>query len=348
MRVLYAYPTTGFGHISRANELIPVLKKHVEVDILTSGPKLKIPPPYAINHHFSGLTFFPSSKGGINFWKTLNDNSILRLNKEIRALDVSDYDLVLSDFEPISAFATRNNGNVKCIELSHQCAVIHPKSPKPENGSRLGNFIIKKMCPSNSKIGFHFWKYDDSIHTPIIRSAIRKLPSENKGHYCVYLPAYSAEHLYNLLSLLPDVKWHIFSQQITRRYEQENCLFHPADIHVFTHHLTTCEGIICGAGFETPSEALFLGKKLLVIPMKNHYEQSCNGYALQKLGVDYMSKLTNSELPALKKWVHETNPIHIPYPDQTEQLVTEVLQLRISSKISNSLIPLNRLNSTYN
>jgi uncharacterized protein (TIGR00661 family) len=337
MRVLYAFPTTGFGHISRANELIPVLKKYADVDVLASGPALKIAPPYKIDHQYTGLTFVPSSKGGINFWKTFQDNSVVRLCKEIRSLDVSGYDVVLSDFEPISAFAAKKHPQVKSIELSHQCAVIHPKAPQPENASRLGNFIMKNMCPSHSKVGFHFWKYDDSIHTPIIRGSVRKMQSENKGHYCVYLPAYAPEYLFDILSAIPHIKWHIFSPKITRRYEQANCLFHPADTHVFTHSLASCEGVMCGAGFETPAEALYLGKKLLVIPMKYQYEQACNGYALHQLGVDSLQQLTHEELPALKKWVNEQAPIHIAYPDQTEQIISNILQLKISPEVKTSL-----------
>jgi len=43
-------------------------------------------------------------------------------------------------------------------------------------------------------------------------------------------------------------------------------------------------GVFCGAGFETPAEAMFLKKKLMVIPMKGQYEQQCNAAALEEIG----------------------------------------------------------------
>ncbi len=43
--------------------------------------------------------------------------------------------------------------------------------------------------------------------------------------------------------------------------------------------------MLCGAGFETPAEALFLGKKLMVIPMKGQYEQHINAASLKELGI---------------------------------------------------------------
>ena len=36
MKVLYAFQGTGNGHIARAQEIIPILKKYAEVDILIS------------------------------------------------------------------------------------------------------------------------------------------------------------------------------------------------------------------------------------------------------------------------------------------------------------------------
>jgi hypothetical protein len=39
---------------------------------------------------------------------------------------------------------------------------------------------------------------------------------------------------------------------------------------------------LCNAGFETPAEALFMDKKLFVIPIHNQYEQECNACALIK------------------------------------------------------------------
>jgi hypothetical protein len=37
MKVLYAIQGTGNGHISRANEIIPILERRVNLDVLVSG-----------------------------------------------------------------------------------------------------------------------------------------------------------------------------------------------------------------------------------------------------------------------------------------------------------------------
>ena len=89
--------------------------------------------------------------------------------------------------------------------------------------------------------------------------------------------------------------------------------------------MATCKGILCGAGFETPAEALFLGKKLLVIPMKNQYEQHCNAAALKKMGVPVLKNLKTKRLDKIKKWLETDQVIPVNYPNLTENLIDKIL-----------------------
>ena len=38
MKILYGIQTTGNGHLTRAKEVISILKKRAEVDVVLSGP----------------------------------------------------------------------------------------------------------------------------------------------------------------------------------------------------------------------------------------------------------------------------------------------------------------------
>ena len=123
MKVLYAIQGTGNGHICRAREIIPILKKKAEVDILISGIQSDVGLPYTIKYKFKGLSFIFGKKGGIDLLKTYQKSSLKTLYKEIQSLLVEKYDLVISDFEPVSAWACKIK-NKTCIGLSHQSAVI--------------------------------------------------------------------------------------------------------------------------------------------------------------------------------------------------------------------------------
>ena len=48
MKVLYAIQATGNGHVSRANEIIPMLRQKCELDILLSGTQADVGVNYPV------------------------------------------------------------------------------------------------------------------------------------------------------------------------------------------------------------------------------------------------------------------------------------------------------------
>src|SRR5690606_14148250 len=217
--------------------------------------------------------------GGVDLWKTFVNSKFRLFIKEVNACPVNDYDLVINDFEPVSAWACSLKDK-HCISLSHQAATIHSKAPKPDEIDRLGKFILKHYAPSDNAYGFHFKSYSPNFYTPVIRKQIREQVVSNQGHYTVYLPSYDDRLLIQYLSRFPDVKWDVYSKHNTLVINEKNVKIQPIDNENFIKSMASSEGVLCGAGFETPAEALFLKKKLLVIPMKNQYEQHLNAAAL--------------------------------------------------------------------
>ena len=72
MKILYGIQTTGNGHLTRAKEVISILKKRAEVDVVLSGPDdNKISLNHPVKKHYQGLTFFYTKKGKIHWIKTL-------------------------------------------------------------------------------------------------------------------------------------------------------------------------------------------------------------------------------------------------------------------------------------
>jgi UDP:flavonoid glycosyltransferase YjiC (YdhE family) len=89
--------------------------------------------------------------------------------------------------------------------------------------------------------------------------------------------------------------------------------------------MANCTGVLCGAGFETPAEALYLGKKLLVIPMKTQYEQQCNAAALQSMGIPVVKSLKKKHHAVIKDWIEYGKIISVNYPDKTDEIVKMVI-----------------------
>jgi uncharacterized protein (TIGR00661 family) len=330
MKVLYAFQGTGFGHISRAKEIVPLLKEKVETDVLISGANKDLELPFEVKYRMKGLTFFAGKTGGIDFSKTYHKNSLLRLGQEIVKAPVKQYDLVINDFEPVTAWACKLKGT-NCVELSHQAAVIDQNAPKAANKALLGKFLLERICPIPFKYGFHFQEYNDFIFTPVIRKQVRELDvRECKNHYTVYLPAYTSSYLIEQLSSIESAFWHIFTPEVEEEVTiVNNFTLCPLNNERFLESMATSLGVVCGAGFETPAEALYLGKKLLVVPMKGQYEQLCNAASLESLGVPVIDHINATTIGRLSQWIASNQSIQVNYPDNISFILDEVLETHL-------------------
>ena len=331
MKILYAIQGTGNGHIIRAREIIPLLQKKCETDILISGYQADLDLPFEVKYRLHGLSFIFGKDGGVDFRKTYRKANTKRLLKEITELPVKEYDFILNDFEPVSAWACYRN-KVPCIALSHQSSLLEKNTPKPNFKDLLGVFILKNYAPASYHFGLHFSRYSNSIFTPVVRKEIRDSEKEDKGHYTVYLPAYDDKIVVKVLENISEADWQVFSKHNKTPFTMKNIKIRPVENSAFLQSFITSKGVLCGAGFETPAEALILGKKLMVIPMQNQHEQQYNAAALKRLGVPVIKKLKKSNTEKIREWVNSDYRIEITYPNITDKIINRIFEMYIEGK----------------
>jgi uncharacterized protein (TIGR00661 family) len=324
MKILYAIQGTGNGHISRAREIVPLLQQHGEVDLLISGTQADVKLSQDIKFQLHGFSFIFGKKGGVNHYETWKSMNLPRFIGDMRKLPLKDYNLILNDFEPVTAWACKLK-NVESVGLSHQASFQSPKVPKAKSVD-WAQLVMKYYAPSTHYVGFHFKAYDDFIHTPVIRSEIRNLKTNNLGHYTVYLPAIDDLLLLPVLKQIPQVNWQVFSKHSKLSFTDANVSVCPVNNEQFNASLASCAGLLTGGGFEGPSEALFLGKKLLVVPMKFQYEQQCNAFALEQLGLPVIWGHEKNWLPILQKWVSDPQEYQFDFPDETAEVIDKVVK----------------------
>ncbi len=325
MKILFAIQGTGNGHLSRARDVYPELLKYGTVDVLISGIQADVDVPFPVKHQLYGMSFIFGKRGGVDIIDTAKRLRIGRLLRDIRQLPVEEYDLVINDFEPVSAWACKRK-KIPCISLSHQCAVLHPNAPKPRKSDPIGKLILKRYAPVTAAYGFHFKQFDSKIFTPVIRREIRELTPTNKGHYTVYLPAYSDETIVKQLSLFPNVRWHVFSKHNKKPFSTPNISVQKIDNRAFIESMASSAGVLCGAGFEGPAEAMYLGKKVLVIPMLTQYEQHCNAAGAAAMGATVVDTLDGKNHDTICSWLIDGQPIKVNYPDITAAIVADIIQ----------------------
>jgi uncharacterized protein (TIGR00661 family) len=326
MKIFYAVQATGNGHISRANQLVPILQNYGMVDVFLSGHNYSLTPNFDVTYKSKGLSLFYTQCGGVDLVKTIFGNNLKEAMYDAKSLPVEAYDLVINDFDWLTARACKLK-NVKSIQFGHQASFTSPLAPRPLRKEIVGEYVLQNFAKAQKYVGLHFKAYDEHIHPPIIKTQILDAEPRNMGHVSVYLPSVSEHCILNALQKIPDVTFHWFLHGLSAPTQFKNIMMFPVTDEGFTSSLISCHGLITGGGFETPAEALYLGKKLLSIPINKHYEQQCNAAALSKLGVKVILKpdYDNFEDDIIR-WLAKSEDMITIEACQTESLVAHIVQ----------------------
>jgi len=325
MKILYAIQGTGNGHIARAMEVIPVLKKFGKVDLLLSGNQCDIDLPWKVKYRYHGASFVFGKKGGVDLKSTMKNINAVNFIAEVLKIPVREYDLVLNDFEPVVAWACKLKGK-ECIGISHQSAVLHHNAPQPKVKSLLGKNILKYYAPTHKSYGFHFKELGNGFFTPVIRRDIRFSTPSVENHYTVYLPAYSDEAILDFLTQFPQDQWQVFSKHNKRAFSYKNVYIQPVDKMGFAKSMLSSKGVLCNAGFETPAEALYLKKKLCVLPMSGQYEQQCNAAMLESMGIPTFKTLKEVDIDVFNNWLLNEKPVEVNYQNDTNWIISAIVK----------------------
>lgn len=314
MRILYGVQATGNGHITRARSMAPRLEAEgAKVDYLFSGrpaDQLFDMAPFGMYQLRKGLSFAVRN-GHLQTFNTIRQADIKRLRRDINELDTTRYDLVLTDFEPVTAWAARKNGT-PCIGVGHQYAFAH-NIPKA-GGNLVSRAILHWFAPAQIALGSHWHHFDAPILPPLIPEPM-DTPSVRTGgrdQVLVYLPFENTAEVISTLRQLERYQFHLFcGDKVPGQYG--NVHVYPFGRTTFQARLRQCPSVICSAGFELTSEALNLGKRILVKPVQGQMEQVSNGLALQVLGLGWVLRRLDPE--PIGVFLEHALPSRIRYPD---------------------------------
>lgn len=320
MKIFYAVQATGNGHISRAMELLPHLEQYGEVDIFLSGNNSHLALDAPVKYRSKGVSLYYNCNGDLDFWQLIRKVQPLRLRQEIKDLPVEKYNLVINDFDYITAAACARK-KIRSVNFGHQASFQSSLTPRPFVKSSTGEWILKNYAKATRYVGLHFRSYDNFIFTPVIKKDILDAKPTDGNYITVYLPSYCEPQLINIFQPFSDIQFEIFCSQTQQSKKYDNISLLPVNKNLFTESLIGCSGIITGGGFETPAEALHLGKKIMTIPIRRQYEQQCNATALELLGVLKLKKIDHDFKPYLYSWMNEGKVIQMDY----SQTITQCL-----------------------
>ena len=324
MRILYGVQGTGNGHTTRARALLPALQQqNIEVDFLFSGREPNgyfNMEPFGAYETRQGLTL-KTQAGSVKLWQTATGNNLWRLYKDIKALDVREYDLVISDFEPVTAWAAKRAG-VPSLGIAHQYAFLHSVP-----GSRRAPWLkhaLHMVAPVDQAIGLHWDDFDAPILPPMVERAVMPQTVE-PSFVLVYLPFEAIDDIRYWLRQFPEQRFVIYAA-VEKEEMIENLHFKTFSRAGFCQDMANSEGVVCNAGFGVCSEAIQAGKKLLVKPLANQIEQRANVDALIALGRGMAMEQFGKQV--ISEWLHSRSVSPLPWPDTAAALARWIAEGR--------------------
>ena len=157
MRLLYGVQGTGNGHIARARIMAAALAQRDDINVdfvFTGRPPEKYFDMEIFGEYrtFTGLSFI--TKGGrVDKWATVKDANVSQFIKDVKAFDTSNYDLLVNDFEPVTAWAAKQQG-LPSISISHQAAFAYDV---PKSGNTIfDSLLMKVFAPTEMQLGVHY------------------------------------------------------------------------------------------------------------------------------------------------------------------------------------------------
>jgi len=318
MKILYGVQGTGNGHLSRARAMARAFTgRAVTVDYLFSGrPRERFfdMEVFGAFETRRGLTF-ANVDGRVDYLRTVLGNAYGQFLRDVLTLDLSAYDLVITDFEPITAWAGRLRGK-RVISMGHQPAFDHPV-PVANRDLRTA-LVMRLFAPGTVRVGMHWDRFGAPLLPPLVDvggEPVRQTPRK----VLVYLPFEVQARVQTLLARIPDHEFYVYAPGSPHE-QRGNLHLRPTSLEGFRADLHDCAAVLCNAGFELSSECLALGKRLLVKPQGRQMEQASNARALQELG--FGLALAELDEGPIRDWLAQEKPApQLAFPDVARALV---------------------------
>jgi len=294
-KIVYGLSGEGSGHSSRAREMITYLEQlgHAVKVISYDRGFNNLKNDFDV-FEIEGL-HIASSDNRVSKVKTFTENlqRLPRGHKKLHALRKEIFktfqpDCVITDFEPMTAYLAHHY-DLPLISIDNQHRIRYMTYPCParlQKERRMTVSIIRAMVPRPDVSLVTTFYYGEAkndrtfFFPPIVRKAVVARPPSDDGHVLVYLTS-GFESFLKLLKSFSRERFRVYGYD---RDEQDgHIVYKPFSKAGFLEDLATCKAVMATAGFTLMTEAFYLRKPYLALPMRGQFEQELNAYLLARL-----------------------------------------------------------------
>ncbi len=353
MRILYGVVGEGMGHATRSSVLLEHLTKQHEVHVVVSGRARDfLAQRYENVHKIWGLTI-QYEGNSVRKLGTLLENlkgAVKGFPANIRAyfdlIDEFRPDVVVSDFESFSYLYATNHLlpviSVDNMQIINRCKHAPALLEGHEAEFQLTKSIVKAKLPNC----FHYLvttffypelrKERTSLLPSILRPEILAAKSEPGEHLLVYQTSTTNTDLLSALrsSGIPCRVYGV-RRGIQADETEGNLTFRPFSEAGFIDDLRTSRAVVAGGGYTLMSEAVYLHKPLLSLPVRGQFEQTLNALYLEQLGYGRHAEVLDE--PTLKRFLADVPRCHEAlqsYSQDGNRLMLDALdeQIRLATR----------------
>lgn len=314
MRILYGVVGEGMGHATRSRVVLEHLTKHHDVHIVVSGrARDYLARRFENVHNIWGFTLnyegnsvkkwqslLHNLKGAITGWPQ-------NVRKYFEIVDEFKPDAVISDFESFSYMFARNHF-IPCISVDNMQIINRCKHEPELLAGHEDEFELTRSLVKSKLPGAYHYLITTFFHPPvrkdrttlvpsILRPEIISAKSEPGEHLLVYQTMTSNTALIEELRRSGiECRIYGFKRDITGDVREGNLVFKPFSEAGFIDDLRTARGVVGGGGYTLMSEAVYLKKPMLSVPIGGQFEQVLNALYLQKLNYGMHAKALDGQV----------------------------------------------------
>ena len=315
MKYMFIVQGEGRGHMTQALAVKELIEKegHEVVCVLVGNMKRHAVPDFFKSAFMCRVIDMRSPSfvfdGGVNMWKTAVHNVItipryiLSLKRIRQQIHKTKPDIIINFYEPLFGLYRMFGGECKkSFAIAHQFMFLHPNYVANRSNEKKfelwgGKLYTKLVGCKSKKIALSISEEEPkngiTIVPPILREDVFKDP--DKVYFGGFVLVYYLSRGYgrDFLKENPhNTKYEVFTEKFwpsnSDTLEFGNITFNKLDGKKFLDYMKKCDMVVCTAGFETASESSYLGKKVMVIPTENHFEQYFNAWDFQLAGLAKM------------------------------------------------------------
>jgi uncharacterized protein (TIGR00661 family) len=228
--------------------------------------------------------------------------------------------------------------------VGHQFFIEHPTFKRPEGYFKEYEYFSfynhLTSYGSKSLLALSFTKEVDVpnrkifVCPPLIRKDIKKLAPAREDFILSYMlnPGY-CEEIKEWSAKNPEQKIEAFwdkKDEPNIKSFGPNLNFHPIGGQVFLDLLQNCTTYISTGGFDSISEAAYLQKNILMVPVKNQYEQLCNAHDALRAGLAIFDSFFNIDAALANQKIRQEEPGRIfkDWVDNESNKIIDIVTLK--------------------